>query len=299
MKRFDIRKLWAALALALALCLAAPMVLPAQIAPGIAAQAASKVKLSKTKATLYLGQTLQLKLSNAKGTTTWKSSKKSVATVSKKGKVTAKATGTTTITATNGKKKYTCKVTVKNGLTASSAKVKLEHGKSKTLTITQKVAGKVTIKSSDAKVATAKWKGTQAKGTNKLSVKAKGAGTATITLTNTATKEALKIKVTVSNKYFVLENASDANLSIPVSQPFTPRKTVTVYLYADSGSEDRNVIADIADDSIVECSWDYYGWLGDDYRLLYFRGLKPGTTTVKLSNSVNSETLKIKVTVTG
>ena len=43
----------------------------------------------------------------------WKSSKKKVATVSKKGKVKAKKPGKTTITAKVGKKKYKCKVMLK------------------------------------------------------------------------------------------------------------------------------------------------------------------------------------------
>jgi len=42
----------------------------------------------------------------------WSSSKKSVATVSKKGKVVAKKAGSATITAKIGKKKYKCKVKV-------------------------------------------------------------------------------------------------------------------------------------------------------------------------------------------
>ncbi|MBR6219473.1 MAG: Ig-like domain-containing protein, partial [Clostridia bacterium] len=118
MKRFDTRRLWAALALALILCLAVPALLPARIAP--AAQAAGRVKLSKAKATLYVGQTLQLKLNNASGKVAWKSNKKGVAAVTGKGKVTAKKKGTATVTATCGGKKYTCKVTVKPGLTMSS-----------------------------------------------------------------------------------------------------------------------------------------------------------------------------------
>ena len=113
MKRLNIRKLLAALCLALALCASSTVVPPAGMTPFSTAQAAAKVKLNKTKATIYNGKTLQLKLNNAKGSVTWKSSNKKVATVSNKGKVTAKKAGTATITATNGKKKYTCKVTVK------------------------------------------------------------------------------------------------------------------------------------------------------------------------------------------
>lgn len=76
-------------------------------------QAASKTPaLNKTAATLIKGQTLKLTLANASGKVTWSSSDKTVATVGKTGKVTAKKKGTATITAKNGGKKYTCKITV-------------------------------------------------------------------------------------------------------------------------------------------------------------------------------------------
>lgn len=75
--------------------------------------AASKVKISKTKATLTVGKTLTLKMKGTKKKVKWSSSKKSVATVSSKGKVKAKKAGKATITAKVGKKKYKCKVTVK------------------------------------------------------------------------------------------------------------------------------------------------------------------------------------------
>lgn len=70
-------------------------------------------KINKKKATLKIGQTLQLKVTGTKGKVKWTSSKKSVATVSSKGRVKAKKKGSVTITAKIGKKKYTCKVTVK------------------------------------------------------------------------------------------------------------------------------------------------------------------------------------------
>ena len=73
--------------------------------------AAKKVKLSKAKATLEVDATLTLKLENAPDTVSWKTSDKSVATV-KKGKITAKAEGIATITASCAGKKYKCSVTV-------------------------------------------------------------------------------------------------------------------------------------------------------------------------------------------
>ena len=77
------------------------------------AEAASKVKLNKTKLTLEVGKTATLKLKGAK-VKKWSSSNKKVVTVSSKGKVKAKKAGTATIKAKakNGKI-YKCKVTVK------------------------------------------------------------------------------------------------------------------------------------------------------------------------------------------
>ncbi len=72
-----------------------------------------KVALNKKTLTLGSGKTYKLKLKNipAKKKVKWSSSKKRVATVSKKGKVTAKKAGTANIYAKVGKKKYACKVT--------------------------------------------------------------------------------------------------------------------------------------------------------------------------------------------
>lgn len=80
----------------------------------MAVPVSAATKISKKKATLKVGQTLQLKVTGTKKKAKWTSSKKSVATVSPKGRVKAKKKGTATITAKVGKKKYTCKVTVKN-----------------------------------------------------------------------------------------------------------------------------------------------------------------------------------------
>jgi hypothetical protein len=75
-------------------------------------QAATKVKLNKTKATLIVGNTVNLKVSGTSKKVTWKSSDSKVAKVSSKGVVTAKKKGSAKITATVDGKKYTCKVTV-------------------------------------------------------------------------------------------------------------------------------------------------------------------------------------------
>ena len=68
--------------------------------------ASAAVKINKAKATIEVDSTLKLKVSGTSKNTTWKTSKKSVATVSKLGTVTAKSEGQTTITATVGSKNY-------------------------------------------------------------------------------------------------------------------------------------------------------------------------------------------------
>lgn len=56
---------------------------------GSVAYAAKKAKISKTKATLYVKNTLKLKVKGAKKKVTWSSSNKKVVKVSSKGIVTA------------------------------------------------------------------------------------------------------------------------------------------------------------------------------------------------------------------
>ena len=81
------------------------------------AEAATSVKLNKTKIAMNVGKTYQLQVSGSSATATWSTSKKAVATVSTAGKVTAKKAGTATITATVNEKTYSCKVTVKEATT--------------------------------------------------------------------------------------------------------------------------------------------------------------------------------------
>ena len=78
------------------------------------------VALSDTKLTLVAGRTAQLKMKGTGKTVKWSTSNKAVATVSAKGKVTAKKAGKANITAKVGSKKYVCKVTVKKKVYASS-----------------------------------------------------------------------------------------------------------------------------------------------------------------------------------
>ena len=95
------------------------------IALGVANQnvsAASKAKLNKKSASVYMDKKIQLKVKHAKGKVKWSTSKSSVAVVNKKGKVTAKKMGKAVITAKVGKKKLKCKVNVKAKLPGGTYK---------------------------------------------------------------------------------------------------------------------------------------------------------------------------------
>lgn len=124
MKKFKfLRKV---IVMALALALLAPSIIPNT---AFSVEAAT-IKLNKTKATLNIGKTTTLSVTGTTKTVKWSSNKKSVATVTSKGKVTAMAPGTAKITATIDSKKYTCTITVKNpfeakaGFTATTATLK-------------------------------------------------------------------------------------------------------------------------------------------------------------------------------
>lgn len=92
-----------------------------------------KPKLNKTKVTLDVGKTYQLRLSNAPGKVTWKSVNSSIVSVSSSGKIKAKKSGKISVRATCQGKSYKCTVTV------LPAKQKLSYAKSRK-------AGSVTLK---------------------------------------------------------------------------------------------------------------------------------------------------------
>lgn len=97
------------------------------VMPGVKAEA--KAKLSKTKATIYTGEKLKLKLRETTGKVTWRSDKKGIATVNKNGVVTGKKEGSCVIKAKCKGKNYSCKLTVKtlpkNYATINGKKVKV------------------------------------------------------------------------------------------------------------------------------------------------------------------------------
>ncbi len=140
MKRIG-KKLLFAIAMIFTLSMVAPEVVPITTATTVEA---ASVKLNYSKLTLYKGQKKQLKLKGTKKKAKWSSNRKTVVSVDKKGKITAKKKGTAVITAKVGKKRYKCRVTVK--VKKKIVEVRDIHLNKKDITLTVGQTQKLTVK---------------------------------------------------------------------------------------------------------------------------------------------------------
>lgn len=201
--------------------------------------------LSKTKLTLFRGKTAQLSVSGTESTVKWSSSKKSVATVNKKGKVTAKKKGTAVITAKVDGVKYRCKVTVKQLVTSvklNQKKVTITEGKTYTLKATVKPTNAnnraVAWSSSDPSVVTVSAKG---------KLKAVGPGTATITAKakdGSGKKATCKLQVKAKKKTASAASIAldESALTLAVGQSGTLKATTADNTRVAWGSSDTSVV---------------------------------------------------------
>jgi uncharacterized protein YjdB len=169
---------------------------------------AASPKLNQTSATLWIGDTLQLKVKNTKKKVKWSSGKKSVATVSAKGKIKAKKAGKTVITAKIGNKKYKCRVSVRK-TQLSSKEITLDYGKSVSLTL-KYPKKKVAWFSSDKQVAYADGK----------CVYAKSVGEAVITAKCNGKSYSCKVKVLSGETEKLVENGI-----------YTSKEKVALYIH--------------------------------------------------------------------
>ena len=150
--------------------------------------AATKVTLNKKTASVYVGCSTKLQLKNAVSTVKWKSADESIAKVSAKGTVTGIKKGTTKISATYKKKKYTCKVKVTSSRITVDKRI-LPVGQSYQLWVVKrmpkdketvndvKVSSTVTWKSSDSQIAQVNKNGlvvARKEGTVEITAKTKG-----------------------------------------------------------------------------------------------------------------------------
>ncbi len=140
------------------------------------------VQISSTEESILIGQKVKLSITGTKKPVEWSTSNKAIAIVSKKGVVKGKKRGTAIITATvNGKRSYSCKVTVNQPVTEialNATSYFLLPGKTYQL--------KASVSPSTAADKTVKWSSSNkkiAKVSAKGKVTAVANGTATITCT--------------------------------------------------------------------------------------------------------------------
>lgn len=126
------------------------------------AQAA--VKINKTNKTMYIDDTFTLKVTGTKQYVLWKSSNKKIASVTTKGKVSAKKTGVCTITAIIGSginnKKLSCKIKVQSRLSCKNTLVRCYADEYETVRIKAKNLSKyesLVIEDSDNEIISANW----------------------------------------------------------------------------------------------------------------------------------------------
>ncbi len=132
---------------------------------------AASPKLNRKSVTLWVGDTIKLKVKNTRKRVKWTSNKKSIATVSSKGKVKAKKSGKAVITANIGNKKYKCRVIVRK-TTISAKSLTVEYGKTALLTLKNPKA-KVAWFSSDTRIAYADGEQVYAKSVGEAVITAK------------------------------------------------------------------------------------------------------------------------------
>ncbi len=279
----------------------------------LAAVPSSAISISKSSVTLTKGYQTQLSVSGTSKTVTWSTGDKSIATVSSKGKVVGKNPGTTYVYAKVSGNTLKCKVTVVAAkITASSSNVTFsKKGETKTITMTVKGSHSgLTVGTTNKNVVSASWvKPVSWNGDKiKINLTAKGTGTAKVKVylksySSTCYKN-IDVKVGNTNDEIFGDggstsnnNTSSGNISIlPYTKnvEVTPGGTYTLQVYS---TNQTNTSFSVADTSIASVT---AGKASDRYRNYTIKGLKQGTTTLRLYNKNNtSNYYDVKITVNG
>lgn len=211
---------------------------------------ASAITLSKTEASLKVGESIDLTATVAPENTTdktitWKSSNENVASVDAKGKVTAKAIGEATITATCGSVSATCKVTViptpVESIVLSKTELSLTEGEKATLTATvapeDATDKSVAWTSSDTSVATVSASG---------EVTAVKAGTAKITATSGGKTATCTVTVKAKTIAATGVTLSKTTAELKVGETLTLTATV-----APENATDKTIVWASSDEKIA------------------------------------------------
>lgn len=230
------------------------------------AEAASSPRLSKTKLTLYIGESQTLKVTGYKKKVTWASQKKNIVTVSSKGKVTARQKGSAYITAKAGKRTLRCKVTVPgypiSSVTITPSTVSMKTGDTLSLNamVSPSNAADPSLQwsTSDASVALVSQNGT---------VEAVGDGTAVIT---------------ASSKKHPKKKASCSITVYPPLEISIQQKALTL------GQSVQDLKAAFDEPNRIDptvYSFDFYVYHTSDYSSFFMAGVENGTVTAFYSDS--------------
>ena len=218
----------------------------------------SKIQLNTNRQFLLVGKSATIKVSGTKKIITWTSSNTKVATVSSKGKVTAKKAGTVTIKAKIDKNTYNVKVYVRDAYLNKTSVTLGKGAKNFKLTLSGATAKKFT--SSNSSIVTVSSKGV---------LTAKKAGTATISV-QASNGKTYKCKVTVET--YSLSSKKTLKLGETYQLSLKGAKAKSQILWETSNSE----VAMVDSKGLVTA-------------------LKGGTATI--SATLNGATHKCKITV--
>lgn len=197
------------------------------------------IKINRTNILLVKGQKYKLKISNATSKVSWSSSRKSVATVSSSGKVTARGKGKAVITAKVGAKKKTCKVTVE-APRLSKTSLSLKVGESKTIALSG-CRHSIKWSSSDSDIARV----------SKGKIRAVDVGSVTIKAITHGKKYSCKVKVTkpdvknirLSKQYIEMECDSEEEIEV-----FATPESVMDYYNVKVASSNPKLVSVDSDD---------------------------------------------------
>jgi hypothetical protein len=245
--------------------------------------ASKRIHLKKTTVTLAAGSKYQQKLISKSGKTIkatkvkWKSQKKSVAKINKKGKITAVKAGTAKMIAKYKGKTYKFTVKVKNTnnlVSVDKSDVAILPGGTAEVVVHTDKGKSVSCKVDNKDVASFEW-GSKISGTHDKTLYIKGLtkGSATVTVYDTyKTSVKATIKVTVA----------DHNTKISVDQEtvdLSVGETVSLVVKTDLGQD----IIHTSSNKNISCSWGK--WIdGTTNRYLYVTGEKEGTSTITISD---------------
>lgn len=238
-------------------------------------EAASSIRINKSKVTLIKGQTTKLKIVGTKKKAKWYTSKKSVAVVTQTGKIVAKNKGVANIIAKIGNKKFVCRVTIEIPKMSKTSLTLTTEGKyALKLTGTKQ---KITWKSSNKSIATVSQSGV---------VTAKKVGK-------------VKIRAIVSGKSYVCNiTITKAKIITVDKNNITIKNNGVIYVTSKSGGAIRY---DVNTEGVIVGKWgEWSEWKNGTCSIpLYITAQINGTVTITITDKESGETVKVNVTISG